>query len=141
MLKLFRKNVKGFTLVELMVVIVILGILTSLAIPMYEKTQENARTKACQANQRILEGAWQQYIANEGLVLDQFLDQDGTIKGNNIYEHVKDFIREMPKCPGAKDAPAGEYVLDPKDGKIDCTLHDYYGGEPTTSSPAASGGR
>lgn len=51
------RNKKGFTLVELMVVVVIIGILVAIAIPVYGSTQENARLRAHQANIRTIEGA------------------------------------------------------------------------------------
>lgn len=40
----FRKNSKGFTMIELMVVVVIVGILAAIAIPIYGKYVKQART-------------------------------------------------------------------------------------------------
>ena len=52
------KNRKGFTLVELMVVVTIIGILTAIAVPIYGSIQTNAEINACIANQRTIEGAF-----------------------------------------------------------------------------------
>ena len=61
-MKMFRKA-EGFTLVELMVVVLIIGILVAIAIPVFNAASASARLSTCKANQRTIEGAVQQYLA------------------------------------------------------------------------------
>lgn len=65
MQKLLRKakNQKGFTLVELMVVVVIIGILVAIAVPIYNNVQAKAQINAHNANVRTLEAAAAMYLA------------------------------------------------------------------------------
>ena len=50
----FMKSKKGFTLVELMIVVVIMAILVVVAVPIYNSVTDNARAKTCLDNQRTL---------------------------------------------------------------------------------------
>ncbi len=50
----FMKSKKGFSLVELMIVVVIMAILVAVAVPIYNAVTANARKKTCVDNQRTL---------------------------------------------------------------------------------------
>lgn len=101
------RSQKGFTLVELMVVVVIIGILVAIAIPIYNNVTANAREKACAANIRALTGAAGMYLAEQG-------NYPGEID-----DLAPNYIDEVPVCP--VDEKAG-YSIDEK-GVVTCD-HD-----------------
>jgi prepilin-type N-terminal cleavage/methylation domain-containing protein len=85
-----KKNKKGFTLVELMVVVVIIGILTAIAIPVYNSVTAKSEEKTCLANQRTIDSAVQVGLANG----DKFEDIDTVAKLVS-----KGYLAVEPKCP------------------------------------------
>ena len=117
MLKRFKKNNKGFTLVELMVVVVILGVLVAIAVPIYNNITGNAERNACHANLRTIDGAKTQYAVSDGLTWpDDF------------------FLGGMPTCPAG-----GEYSnTNPGDPQAYCSLHATYSGGTATPAPSTS---
>lgn len=61
------KSKKGFTLVEIMIVVVIIGLLATMAIPAFKKVRETSQEKAIRNNLRQLASAADQYFIENGV--------------------------------------------------------------------------
>lgn len=112
MLKKIRKLLKqqeGFTLVELMIVVVILGILSGIGIQQYGRIQDNAKKAAHEANHRIIKSAVQMYLmtADSLPALDAINLE--TIKGagyldsqiDNPYTNTDDYQIKIEEVEGS----------------------------------------
>jgi type IV pilus assembly protein PilA len=62
-----QNSTKGFTLVEIMIVVVIIGLLAAMAIPAFQKVRQSSQDKAVLNNARQLSAAADQYFLENGV--------------------------------------------------------------------------
>ncbi len=89
------RNKKGFTLIELIVVIAVLGILAAVALPRVGDVTSKARTNADNEHVRVLNEALERYIAESGdenLTSDDLDDADGKLTVTSVITGLKGTI-------------------------------------------------
>lgn len=66
-MRLSSRSGRGFTLVEIMIVVVIIGMLAALAIPAFQKVRTNSQDKAVMNNARQMAAAADSYFLETGV--------------------------------------------------------------------------
>lgn len=86
------KKKSGFTLVEIMIVVAIIGLLAAIAIPSFMKSRTTSQQNACINNLRQIESAKEQWAMAHNA-------SDGeTAIESEIVEYIKGGA--IPECPG-----------------------------------------
>jgi type IV pilus assembly protein PilA len=61
-----KRTATGFTLIEIMIVVVMIGLLAAIAIPAFQRVRSNSQDKAVTGNLRQLSAAADQYYTEHG---------------------------------------------------------------------------
>ena len=113
-----KKNL-GFTLVEIMIVVAIIGLLAAIAIPSFVKARNTSQQNACINNLRQIDGAKEQWAMAE------------KVSGNSLVTttQVDEYIKgsTTPTCPGGGTYYYGALPTPPDCSVATPTLHQFAG--------------
>lgn len=102
----------GFTLVEIMIVVGIIGLLAVIAIPSFQKARATSQRNACMNNMRVIEAAKERWAF-------AYMKNDGDAVR---WSDIDPYLKKRPECPAG-----GEYDEMEIGAPIYCTEHDWRG--------------
>lgn len=110
-----RQVRKAFTLVEILIVVVILGILAAIVVPQFTSATEEARTGSVESQLKTIDSALELFRARTGSY-----PNGGTIADAVLEElNTQGYLKTIPVNPFLDDADAGNDVAEgaaPDDG-------------------------
>jgi prepilin-type N-terminal cleavage/methylation domain-containing protein len=108
-MKLATQRSHGFTLVEIMIVVAIIGLLAAIAVPNFVRARSKAQQNACINNLKQMDGAKAQWA-----IENKKVDSD-TVTTTDIVPFLKGSV--MPQCPAN-----GTYAVTVVSAIPTCTL-------------------
>jgi len=102
---------QGFTLVEILIVVAIVGLLSGLAIPHFLNARKTAQRNLCLSHLKHIDDAKAMWAVTEGgLSSDEPTWSD----------LVPDYLRKIPVCP-----EGGTYTIGIVDANATCSIADH----------------
>jgi len=105
-----RKRRGGFTLIEIMIVVLIIAILLAIAIPNFLRARESSRAKTCMGNLRQYETAKEQW-AMDTKAASTASPADADL--------VPNYMKTIPQCPSS-----GTYTIGDMQTRPTCSIGD-----------------
>ena len=104
-MKIKKSKQSGFTLVEIMIVVAIIGLLAAIAIPNFVKARSTSQQNACINNLRQMDGAMEQYA------LENKLSSSSIYTLSNLLPYIRQTSGgNLPSCPANGTYTAGATV-------------------------------
>ena len=100
----------GFTLVEIMIVVAIIGMLASIAIPNYAQSRTTAHRNVCISNLQQIEGAIQRWS------LEMHKDEGQSV----AYGDIRVYLRNAVACPSGGTSFEDSYAVTTVDAAPTC---------------------
>ena len=104
-MRLRKQNGAGFTLLEIMIVVALIGLLATIATPTWVNARTRSQTNSCVNNLRQIEAAKQQWALD-------------TKQGANVvvtYDEISPYLKNAVSCPTAGTDTSFSGSYDPRD--------------------------
>lgn len=98
-IRTYRYRHAGFTLIEIMIVVAIIGLLAAIAIPNIAKVRRSAQRQSCIMNLKAIDSAKEAWATEARKADGEPVDEPG------VNDYIKD--RRRPQCPGGGDYTYG----------------------------------